>query len=535
MKLLFRVLISVFGGIGIAIMWLIDVFAGRGSAATNIVRLDSGPVRGTVSKSPHKVIAYRGIPYADTTAGKNRWRPPQPVKPWNHERRCSEFGPGCYQKMSIPVIGSDPGPNSEDCLSVNVWTPAHNSNENLPVMVWIHGGGFAIGSSSLPMFDGHRLAAQGAVIVTMNYRLGPLGFLAHPSLSAESPTGTSGNYGLLDQIAALQWVQRNIEQFGGDPSRVTIFGESAGAISVLCLMASPLAKGLFHQAICESGNLQTVAHTLRGGVTESAEEMGLRLAKLFGARGPDAIQKLRNIPAQELISKIKPLIIPTDQGDALYPIVDGYALPEHPLTVFAQGRQHPVPLIIGSNGSDGSVLARQLAIRTVDDYRDWLRRTFHEGAEEVEEMFPANTEDKVSSALGSVLTVWGFHAPARYIADCVHASGTPVWAYRFTRVPPALDRFGIGAIHTVEIPYVFRSDIIDQLPRIDQQISRVMSRAWLKFSESGDPSTPALMWSRYSADAPVYLEFNEPPQMVDEPFERASKFFNQYPNCFLYC
>ncbi len=277
--------VGVFGFIAAVLLVLVCVLAlpgcGTQKASMGLVHLDSGPITGARQAN---IWSYKGIPYAAPPVGNLRWKPPQPVAAWTSPRACTSYGPACPQPTGGELLPSlAVGATSEDCLYLNVWSPAHNPSQKLPVMVWIHGGSFVTGAGSLSVYDGANLAGKGVVVVTINYRLGPLGFLALPALSKESPQGVSGNYGLLDQIAALRWVQKNIAGFGGDPARVTVFGESAGAISVLDLMVSPLAKGLFQRAIAESGILLDRGFGVKtAGTLAQAEADGQSFAKKLG-------------------------------------------------------------------------------------------------------------------------------------------------------------------------------------------------------------------------------------------------------------
>ena len=327
-------------------------------------------VRGLVVGADDGIHLYRGIPFAAPPVGDLRWRPPQPAKAWMGVRECYDFGAAAPQKSS-PMLATFPGmalgvPTAEDCLFLNVWSPAKRGDQPLPVMVWIHGGGYTMGAASQRLYEATDLARRGAVVVSVNYRLGALGFLAHPELSAESDHGASGNYGLLDQIEALRWVQRNIAAFGGDPNRVTIFGESAGGGSVFALMCSPLAKGLYHRAISESGPTLYYANLKKKSSFgfSPAEEMGLELAKKCrrGPDGPGQIAAMRAMKVEDLI-KVSPSL--EDARD--------FSFRRNQLSMRAQlsmagrsrktlhdgvrgvGKQHAVPLIVGANRDEGSM------------------------------------------------------------------------------------------------------------------------------------------------------------------------------------
>ena len=339
------------------------------------------------------VWSYLGIPYAAPPIGELRWRPPQPVESWEGTRSCLRYGPSCPQQTSLletALLGV--GRTSEDCLYLNVWTPARSPDEKLPVMVWIHGGSFTSGSGSMPVYAGEKLAGAGdVVVVTINYRLGPFGFLAHPELSKESPRGVSGNYGLLDQIAALKWVRHNIAAFGGDPQRVTAFGESAGAISILDLMASPLAGGLFQRAIVQSGILLEAGLGSQTGTTlAQAEQAGEAFARRAGvdSSGAAALAAMRGLSADELLAAAGQKGDFLTAGLSYKPVVDGYVLPDSATDVFAAGRQLDVPLLIGSNSDEGETFVAQMGSPTPAQYRAYIRAAFGESADAVLALYP---------------------------------------------------------------------------------------------------------------------------------------------------
>jgi para-nitrobenzyl esterase len=309
------------------------------------VKVDGGRIEGQVANG---LRIYKGVPFAEPPVGELRWRAPRPVKAWSGVRRAANFAPACMQ-TGVSMPGETPPAVSEDCLYLNVWTPAKGAGDRLPVLVWIPGGGFSNGSASMPLYWGDRLAKEGAVVVTVGYRVGPLGFLAHPELTAESPHRSSGNYGLEDQIAALRWVRRNIAAFGGDPGRVTIAGQSAGAISVSILMASPLARGLFHRAIGQSGGLFEPLQLAPSYQLSNAEREGVAYATSVGAR---SLAELRRLPATALLQGKAGLIS--------HPVIEPNVLPASPYEVFASGRQHDVPILIGSNADE----ARSLTVLT---------------------------------------------------------------------------------------------------------------------------------------------------------------------------
>ena len=338
------------------------------------IRIDTGVLRGLIVGPRNDICVYKGIPFAAPPVGDLRWKPPQPPHAWQGVRDCLEFGPACPQPSIAPLVLMPEmvtnAPLSEDCLYVNIWAPTGRANQKLPVLYWIHGGGFVIGAASQPMYDGEELARLGCVVVSVNYRMGPFGFLAHPALSAESPDHVSGNYGLLDQIEGLRWVRRNIAAFGGDPDRVTIFGESAGGISVDCLMVMPAAKGLFHGAIAQSATALTLPR-LREPVDgeQSSEQSGLKAMAACGLDASADVAKMRRLDAATLVRAV-PIALAIASPIKLQPpfiscgpVVDGIWIPDQPPAIFAAGREHPVPMIVGNTRNEMSLflLAKQNA------------------------------------------------------------------------------------------------------------------------------------------------------------------------------
>jgi para-nitrobenzyl esterase len=483
-----------------SILWLALALA-AGDTMADPVRTTAGVVAGT-AEPDGRGLAFRGIPFAAPPVGDRRWREPQPVAPWPGVRQATAFGPRCEQGPIYDDMVFRDQP-SEDCLYLNVWTPARSPAEKRPVMVWIHGGGFQAGSASEPRQDGARLAGKGVVVVSFNYRLGVFGFFAHPSLTKESGRGASGNYGLLDQVAALRWVRDNVAAFGGDPGNVTIFGESAGSLSVSALVASPLARGLFHRAIGESGAY------LGRGVLEpmslaASEEMGSKFAASIGA---ESLPALRAKPADEILPaslEVQPWFAPT---------VDGYALPRDPNALYAAGEQAHVPLLAGSNADEvraGVVLAREKP--TAKSFTEQIRSRFGGAAGAVLEVYPAGSD---AEALESAAAFAGdmFLSYGTWKWTDVHGrtGGSAVYRYEFDRkipVAPGTKVDGVpataadvGACHAGEIEYVFGT--LDSRPDVpwepaDRQISERMMAYWSNFARTGDPNGPGLPpWPRY--------------------------------------
>lgn len=472
------------------------------------MRLDSGEIRGLEARG---VKNYRGIPFAAPPVGELRFRPPQPVTPWSGVRDCTRFGPACVQP-DTNLIPTEKGPQSEDCLYLNVWTTAARG-ERRPVMVFIHGGGFAIGSGSRPTQDGSDLARQGVVVVTFNYRLGPFGFLAHPALSAESERGVSGNYGLLDQIAALAWVKRNIAAFGGDPERVTIFGESAGGVSTGCLLVSPPARGLFHRVIMQSGTPLHLASL------EEAERLGVDLLGAMSAK------ELRAMPAEKLLAAASPRVGMFGNGSKLWPVIDGKVLPEPAEQALAAT---DVPVMLGTNADEGTLFLRQLPIKRPAGYQWLVRKIFGPGAEQVLEAFPAETPEEVKPALNRLITVAAFVVSARQVAQRLAQRSAPVFVYHLTRVSPGGVRNGMGAAHGVDVFYVFGTLPPGFTDQLDQRVSQQMQAAWTQFAATGDPNTDGLpQWPRFTSQNEDYLEFGDRPRVGRHLEKDACELFER--------
>ena len=492
------------------------------SPVDSVVRVEGGLVSGGVS-ADGDIRIFKGIPYAKPPVAELRWRPPQPIEAWSGVRPATSFGPRCVQvprpKTSLGYF--PPEPESEDCLYLNVWAPLNAAQRPCPVMVWIHGGACNMGSGALPLFDGERLARKGVVLVTMNYRLGRLGFLAHPELTAESEHRASGNYGLMDQLASLQWVQRNIAAFGGDPDRVTIFGQSTGSFSVSYFMASPLTKGLFHRAIGESGGgFGPVDYTT--GTSDAiqaladAEESGSALSRRIGAK---SIAELRVRCAHEIqMARVGDGFEPGqgyDQFSALngrgafdnaYFVVDGYFIPDTVRSVFARGAQHDVPLLTGSNAHERGTTVQPAG--TLQGYVADARAQYGDLAERYLQVYPAKTDAESREiggyAIGDRIFTWQNWTWVN--AHCKHGK-SPAFYYRFTRVPPfpkdaafAENPLNVPrSFHGAEIPYVFGSFGARDWPwePIDQTLSETMSSYWVNFAATGDPNGGRLLrWPR---------------------------------------
>ena len=519
--------------------------AGCGPSGLEEVRLDSGPITGALEKSDQgDVWTFKGIPYAAPPVGELRWKPPQPVEPWDEPLACTSFGPACPQpgQSETPYLELlTVGTADEDCLHLNVWSPAESPEEHLPVMVWIHGGSFETGSGAMSVYEGSDLARMGVVVVTINYRLGAFGFLAHPGLTAEFEEGGSGNYGLLDQIAALEWVRDNIAGFGGDPDRVTVFGESAGAISILDLLVSPQAKGLFHRAIAQSGILLDHGFGVSTtGTLELAEAAGVRFAERLGVEaGDDAARQLRAKTADELLAAMQEAAAESslvEQGLTWKPVADGYVLPDLPTKLWAAGRRHSVPLLIGSNADEGNIFLVGLTV-PLEDYDEQMRKIFGEHADEALALYPASDEEGTLAGLSRMLTEVGFASTARFAARSMSSAEAVVdgaaggaaastYLYQFTRVPMKTILGGLGAFHGVEIPYVFgNADLFAGLGMIEQadyDLSATIMGYWTRFASTGDPNGEgAPEWPRYERASDVHLELGDAIQPGSGLYERS--------------
>jgi para-nitrobenzyl esterase len=463
--------------------------------ADDKVKTQSGVVEGVAVASPG-VRIFRGIPFAAPPIGALRWKAPQPVKPWKGVRKAAEFGPRCMQAPIYPdMIFRDRAdkPMSEDCLYLNVWTPAKSAQDGLAVMVWFYGGGFQAGSSSEPRYDGENFAAKGIIVVSVNYRLGVFGFLSHPELTKESREHASGNYGLLDQIAGLRWVKKNIAAFGGDPDKVTIAGESAGSLSVSALMASPLSSGLIRGAIGESGAF--FGHPPAGSAMQplsETERTGTKFAEAIGARD---LAALRAKTAEELLAAAQ-----KDPSVRFWPSVDGYVLPKDVATIFAEGKQSHVPLLAGWNAQEASwavVYAKEKP--TAQTFLEQLRARFKDRSAEILKLYPAKSDEEArESAIELASDLFIVYITWDWLEQQNKTGQAPVYGYVFDRTPPVSPDMKVngvspkelGARHACEIEYVFGTLKSQPNPwePLDFKISDTMLSYWANFTKTGDPN-----------------------------------------------
>jgi para-nitrobenzyl esterase len=474
-----------------------------------VVQTDSGPLAGAAAGG---VVAFLGVPYAAPPLGALRWRPPQPPASWTAPRPATAVGPACPQQG--PELTAPTGPTSEDCLTLNVWTPALAPAAPLPVLVFIHGGGFRNGGTDRPLYDGAALAAQApAVVVTMNYRLGPLGFLAHPELSAEDAHGSSGNYGLLDQQAALRWVQRNVAAFGGDPAQVTLFGESAGAISACLHVTSPLAAGLFRRALGESGPCVTVAtplHDQPGATRTSAEARGLAYAQAAGCAD---VACLRGKSVAELLAAVPP-----DQGlgflGAFSPSVDGYVVAEPPAAALAAGRTNGIGAFIGGvNRDEATLFTRAITIADAAQYEAEVRALLPARADTLLALYPASAYATPKDAFDALVTDLVFVCPTRLQTRLLAARGTATYQYLWSKLTAFGRAAQLGVYHGSELPFIFGNlSATSGTGAAERALSAELVGYLGRYAVAGDPNgAGAPAWPARTADAATdaYLEIDD--------------------------
>jgi para-nitrobenzyl esterase len=464
------------------------------------IAVSGGLISGTVNKDGN-IHMFKGIPFAAPPVGNLRWQAPKPVNAWEGVRKCDVFSASPIQPAPVPFLCwskefiAPPEPLSEDCLYLNVWSGAKSATEKRPVFVWIYGGGLSSGSAACAIYDGEEMAKRGVIFVSINYRVGPFGFMAHPELSKEQ-NNASGNYGLMDQVAALEWVKKNIAAFGGNPHQVTIAGQSAGSMSVNALIASPLAKGLFQGAILESGGL---LGSLVPASLQSAEAIGVALQKKAGASG---IGELRNKSAAEIL-KVSGELAAMRMGLTL----DGYVLPVDFMKNFKEGKYNKVPLLMGWVTGDGSLFGKSDI--TAEKFVQQANEKYGANAAAYLKVFPANN-DSEAQANQSLLTVLGFAALPAYLL--AQYNGKPVFIYEDGYVPTDKPGFpNYGAFHTSEVPYALNTLHLWNRPwkQSDYDVQKLMSSYWIQFIKTGNPNGNGLpKWDPYSKAEGTILEIN---------------------------
>lgn len=476
-------------------------------AASDEVKVDTGRLKGAIKDG---VASFKGIPFAAPPVGDLRWRAPQPAKSWTGVRPAVEYGADCMQKPfpgDAAPLGVTP---AEDCLYVNVWRPEKPAAKKLPVMVWIYGGGFVNGGSSPAVYDGSQFAKQGVVFISFNYRLGRFGFFAHPALSKENPNEPLGNYGYMDQIAALKWVRRNAAAFGGDPGNVTLFGESAGGGSVLTMMTSPLAAGLIHKAVIESGggrsSLMGDRYVDRQGPTgmPSGESVGLAFAKSAGIEGSDAaaLAALRKLPADAIVAGLNMASMgtPTYAG----PMVDGKVVVESPGAAYEAGRGAKIPVMAGANSADiGFPRGRTM---------EALFAPFGADSAKAKAAYDPDGTGKVMEVGVAMAADQMMVEPARYTVRSLVQAGQKAYEFRFSYVAESMrNQWKRGAPHATEIPFVFDTVTArygKDLTPADQAIARAANTYWVNFAKTGNPNGAGLPeWPAYKPDSDQLMDF----------------------------
>ncbi|MDF0707520.1 carboxylesterase/lipase family protein [Flagellimonas okinawensis] len=477
---------------------LLFLMASSVGYAQTIVDTQNGKVEGYAQNG---IRIFKGIPFAAPPLGELRWKAPQPVMDWKGIKECKDFGPSPIQNTPEPFLCwteefiAKPEPLSEDCLYLNVWAPEKDNDEPLPVFVWIYGGGLSSGSANCDIYDGVQMAEQGVVFVSLNYRVGVFGFMAHPELSQESGENASGNYGFMDQLQGLKWIKDNIAAFGGDPNNVTIAGQSAGSFSVNAQIASPLASGYFNKAICQSGGI------LGGRLMQdlsAAESQGVRFMQSANA---SSLAELREMPA----SKLQELSNDPELG-RFGVVLDDYFLPKDLMQHFKNGNHNQVKVLTGWVTGDSALLPTGEV--TQESFKNMAERQFGERSDEFLELFPAQTDE---SALRSQqkMNLLSFAAQPSYLL--AKYMEKEVWLYEFTHVPTDKPGFpNYGAFHTSEVPFALHT--LDQWKRPwkseERELENVMSAYWVNFAKTGDPNGKGLpKWSRYKEEDGKLLTF----------------------------
>ncbi|MBN1781656.1 carboxylesterase family protein [bacterium] len=481
---------------------------------TALVKVESGQIQGI---SEDGLTVFKGIPFAAPPVGDLRWKAPQPVAQWDTVLQADKFASDPVQAWGPPE-----GKN-EDCLYLNIWTPARFTNDRIPVLVWIYGGGFNGGATSVPAYNGEYLARKGVVLVSIAYRVGQLGFMAHPELSAESPHHVSGNYGLLDMIAGLRWIHENIAAFGGDPNKVTIFGESAGGIAVSMLCASPLAKGLFHGAVSQSGgSFGPSRPTTYPGENQKrlkdAENAGLAYAE---SAGVSSIAELRKIDADKL---------PAIRGLA-WPIIDGYVIPDDQYKLYEAGRFNDTPILVGYNSDEGASFTRT---KEPEEFIAGVRLRYGKFAEDLLKAYPVgeNAIPKTARDLARD-AAFGWHtwSWARLQAKMGKSKAYFYYFDQHPVYPEDSPRYGYGSPHGQDVAYVFKTlDLSNpEMTEADLKISESMATYWTNFAKTGNPNGEGVPeWPNFSDETPDVMVFGQTPHTGPVPSLESLKVLDAY-------
>jgi para-nitrobenzyl esterase len=479
------------------------------------VKVENGLLQGIYEDG---LAVYKGIPFAAPPVADFRWKAPQPAAKWTGVRLADKFAPGAVQGINPP------SGKSEDCLYLNVWSPAKLSKEKVPVLVWIYGGGFAVGYTSDPMYNGANLAKKGVVLVSIAYRVGPLGFLAHPELSKENPDHVSGNYGLLDMIAALKWIKQNIAAFGGDPGKVTIFGESAGGIAVSMLCASPLAKGLFHGAISESGGSfgPTRPTTYPGENLKYLKDAELSGEAYAKAAGANSIDELRKIDVDKL---------PGRSVGMAWPIIDGYVIPDDQHNLYEAGKYNDVPILVGYNSDEGASFSPP---KTIEEYIAAVQKRYGKFADQLIAAYPAGNGAVAKTARDlSRDAAFGWQTWA-WATLQAKTGKSKVFYYYFDQHPDYPDsskRFGYGSSHGQEVAYVFQhlDKTKPEINSTDAAIADAMSTYWTNFAKYGHPNSGSVpAWPAFSTTKPTVMYFAKTAHTGPVPSAESLKVLDAY-------
>ena len=494
---------------------LLFVFIIKAGAQKNdVVKTDAGLVSG-ITNADNNVHIFKGIPFAAPPVGDLRWKAPQPVQPWSGVKKCDAFSASPMQGKPVPFMMYTPEflipeqPISEDCLYLNVWTAAKSSKEKRPVIVWIYGGGFVSGGSACAIYDGENLAKKGVVFVSVNYRVGVFGFLAHPELTKESDNNASGNYAFLDQVAALQWVQKNIAAFGGDPKRVTIAGQSAGSFSVNALMASPLAKGLFQRAIGESGGMFNADG--RALTLKVAEENGNKFMQSVHA---NSIADMRKMSAEDLQK--------ASASFSAGPVIDGYVLPTDVYDIFNDAKQNDVPLLTGWNGDEGFSFGKD---PSPDEYKANAVKQYGDLSGEFLKVFPGNTAEEIKKSQFNLgrdnIFSWQAYTWARMQSS---KGKSKAYLYQFNHVSPGEEKW--GAFHTSEVPYALHTLHTWNLQWTDddKKLEDIISSYWVNFAATGNPNGAGLPeWDSFDENKDAVMVLNVSEQQT-KPITAKAEF-----------